>query len=427
MEKAIQAIDIATTATGNKGKTQGKAEGNGESTPFSEVLSPAREQAARPPVEERTGDTGGNPLPGEQTLPEGGAQHAATVEQEVISSLLNHADLEQVAQVEQVVEVAQVEHIELPDGAVLTAEPAANAVLPAALAAIPVAPVEVPVVNGTDTRPAGERDSAVVTGAGVRLPQPAADPDEAVSVVRDVVRNTANRGEAGAAVPSQPLPPTSNGSTGSVTDAVQAAVRAGMQQALAAQVAQDGLQQSLGGNRQAARLLNGIARANPSTENTAASFTPLLNDIANISTPARVAIPVGGAGWGRAVGEQVVWHVAQNIHAANLRLNPQHLGPLEMQVQMEGDKATLAFASQHAAVREALESALPRLREMFAQSGLDIVDVNVSQENAPGRQEQHATVANNNSSDDDLLMASEQAIGPESGSMEASGLVDYYI
>jgi flagellar hook-length control protein FliK len=94
---------------------------------------------------------------------------------------------------------------------------------------------------------------------------------------------------------------------------------------------------------------------------------------------------------------------------------------------MEGDKATLAFASQHAAVRDALESALPRLREMFAQNGLDIVDVNVSQENTPGRQEQQATVANNNPGDDDFLMASEQAIGPESGSVEGTGLVDYYI
>ncbi|NNJ95510.1 MAG: hypothetical protein HKP57_12240 [Halobacteria archaeon] len=422
MEKAIQAINVATTATGNKGNTQEKAAGNGETTPFSEVLSPAREQAVRPPVEERTGDTGGNPLPGEQSLPEGGAQHAASVEHDAISSLLNHADLEQVAQV---VDVAQVEQIEVPEGAVPTAEPAANAVPAAALASIPVAPVEVPVVNGTDTRPAGERDTAVVTGA--RLPQPAMDPDEVASVVRDVVRNTVNRGETGAAVPSQPLPPTGNGSTGTVTDAVQVAVRAGIQQALAAQVAQDGLQQSLGGNRQAARLLNGIARANSSTDNTAVSYTPILNDIANISTTARVAIPVGEAGWGRAVGQQVVWHVSQNIHAASLRLNPQHLGPLEMQVQLEGDKATLAFASQHAAVREALESALPRLREMFAQSGLDIVDVNVSQENAPGRQEQQATAANKNSSDDDLLMASEQAISPESGSMEATGLVDYYI
>jgi hypothetical protein len=426
MEKAIQAIDIATTATGNKGKTQGKDAGNGESTPFSEVLSPAREQVARP-VEEQSGNAGGNHLPGEQALPEAGAQHAVTTENDVVSSLLNHTDLEQVTQGEQVVEVAQVEHIEAPVGDAETAEPVGYTALPAALATLPAAPAEVPVVNGKDTRPAGERNAAAVTGTGVHLPQPAADPDEAVSVVRDAVRNTANRGEAAAAIPSHPLPPASNGPTGTATDAVQAAVRAGVQQALAAQVAQDGLQQSLGGNRQAAHFLNGIATANPSLENTAVSFTPLLNEVANVSTPTRVVIPVGEAGWGRAVGEQVVWHVAQNIHAANLRLNPQHLGPLEMQVQMEGDKATLAFASQHAAVRDALESALPRLREMFAQSGLDIVDVNVSQENAPGRQEQQATVANNNTSDDDLLMASEQAIGPESRSMEATGLVDYYI
>lgn len=426
MEKAIQAIDIAATAMGNKGKTQGKPEGNGETTPFSEVLSPAREQVARP-VAEHSGNTGGNPLPGEQPLPEAGAQHAVTTENEVVSSLLDHADLEQITPVEQVVEVAQVEYIEVPAGDAGTAETVGTVAPPAALAAPSAPPAEVPVASGADTRPAGERDAAVVTGTGVRLPQPAPNVNEAVSVVRDVVRNTANRGEAGAAIPSQPYPPTSNPTTGAATDAAPAAVRAGVQQALAAQVAQDGLQQSLGGNRQAARLLNGIVGANPSMESTAASFTPILSEVANVSSPVRVAIPVGEAGWGRAIGEQVVWHVAQNIHAANLRLNPQHLGPLEMQVQMEGDKATLAFASQHAAVRDALESALPRLREMFAQNGLDIVDVNVSDQHANGRDGQQTAAGPPSFADSEIESGSEQSVMQPYPASPITGLVDYYV
>ena len=95
---------------------------------------------------------------------------------------------------------------------------------------------------------------------------------------------------------------------------------------------------------------------------------------------------------------------------------------------MEGDKATLAFASQHAAVRDALESALPRLREMFAQNGLDIVDVNVSQENAHGRQEQQAAAIGTQAVDgDEIALDADQTNDVLSGNMAPAGLVDYYI
>ena len=93
MEKAIQAINIATTTTANNGNPVAKAGENGETTPFSQVLSPAREQAALP-ADQQSGDPGGNPLPGEQALPEGLVTEAAVPETGVLSSLLEQADAE---------------------------------------------------------------------------------------------------------------------------------------------------------------------------------------------------------------------------------------------------------------------------------------------------------------------------------------------
>jgi len=108
-------------------------------------------------------------------------------------------------------------------------------------------------------------------------------------------------------------------------------------------------------------------------------------------------------------------------------LNPQHLGPLEMQVQMEGDKATLAFTSQHAQVRDALESALPRLREMFAQNGLNIVDVNVSQQQA-GKGEQQTALSTGSEQDaDEATLAADITNSVTNSHAEGVGMVDYYV
>jgi flagellar hook-length control protein FliK len=83
-------------------------------------------------------------------------------------------------------------------------------------------------------------------------------------------------------------------------------------------------------------------------------------------------------GWDRAVGDRVVWMVNQRLQGAEIRLNPPELGPIEVRINMQGDQAQISFSAQHASVREALEAAIPRLRDMFGHAGLDLGDVNVS-------------------------------------------------
>ena len=102
--------------------------------------------------------------------------------------------------------------------------------------------------------------------------------------------------EVATLLPPKTSLPTSGGSTPAVNEVAQAAVRVGVQMALAAQVAQDGLQQSLTGNRQTVRLTGGIATRAAVVETTAASFAPLLNDVGNIATTARVGVPTSAGG-----------------------------------------------------------------------------------------------------------------------------------
>ncbi|WON73611.1 flagellar hook-length control protein FliK [Nitrosospira sp. Is2] len=91
---------------------------------------------------------------------------------------------------------------------------------------------------------------------------------------------------------------------------------------------------------------------------------------------------LGAAGWDNALGQKVLWMVSQQQQVAELNLNPPDLGPLQVVLSIDKDEANATFVSQHADVRQALEAALPRLREMMAESGITLNSATVSHEGA---------------------------------------------
>jgi flagellar hook-length control protein FliK len=100
-----------------------------------------------------------------------------------------------------------------------------------------------------------------------------------------------------------------------------------------------------------------------------------------------IPVPVQQNGWGEALGNRVAWLANQQIQSAELHLNPPQLGPIDVQIRLADSQASIEFGAHHALVRDAIESALPKLREMFAAQGLHLADVNVSHQSfAQGRQ-----------------------------------------
>ena len=73
---------------------------------------------------------------------------------------------------------------------------------------------------------------------------------------------------------------------------------------------------------------------------------------------------------------------------AEIRLNPAHMGPIEVRVVMKDDQASITFSAQHGVVRDAIETSLPRLREMFNNSGMMLADASVSEHSLQERQQQ---------------------------------------
>jgi flagellar hook-length control protein FliK len=121
----------------------------------------------------------------------------------------------------------------------------------------------------------------------------------------------------------------------------------------------------------------------------AAAITPAvetLTRLAEAQSPAArafvvqtgVPVPVGTPQWSQAVGDKVLWLAAQNVSSAEIRLDPPELGPMQVKVSVNQDQASVSFTSPHPAVREALDQQLGRLREMFSEQGLHLLNVDVS-------------------------------------------------
>ncbi len=92
-------------------------------------------------------------------------------------------------------------------------------------------------------------------------------------------------------------------------------------------------------------------------------------------------IPVGQPKWDGEFTQKIVWLTTQQNQVAEIRLNPAHLGPVEIMLSVTNDQGTQAataqFVSSHLAVREAIEAALPKLREMMAENGIELGNVTV--------------------------------------------------
>jgi flagellar hook-length control protein FliK len=93
-----------------------------------------------------------------------------------------------------------------------------------------------------------------------------------------------------------------------------------------------------------------------------------------------VHTPVGGAAWADEIGTRVVMMSESGNHTASLKLSPEHLGPLEINITVRDEKASVWFGAAHADTRAAIETALPRLREMFESQGLSLADAGVFRE-----------------------------------------------
>ena len=137
--------------------------------------------------------------------------------------------------------------------------------------------------------------------------------------------------------------------------------------------------------------------------------------------------------WGDELSNRVMWMVQHDVQTASIKINPPNLGPLEVQVSMNKDHVDVSFNSHHAAVKEALDASMPKLKEMLGSSGLQLGNANVShhsfsghsQYNNQGSGQQYPGGGGHNI--ETTLSDSEEIVSPTVYSWNAgAGAIDFY-
>jgi flagellar hook-length control protein FliK len=132
-----------------------------------------------------------------------------------------------------------------------------------------------------------------------------------------------------------------------------------------------------------------------------------------------IPVPVSSAGWPHAVAAQVHWFVSNDVQSATLRLSPDHLGPVEVHIDVQQSQVNVNFSAANAETRAALEQTVPRLREIFASGGLTLGQTNVQADPRSGSQATALPVR--------TALAHAQTVEPVAiAATHALGLVDEY-
>lgn len=103
-----------------------------------------------------------------------------------------------------------------------------------------------------------------------------------------------------------------------------------------------------------------------------------------------VAEPVSDSRWGEVVAQRVSMMLGRQEQQLQMQLNPPHLGPMEVQLTMGKEQATIVFTSQQASVREALAAATPRLTALLADQGITLSNVQVASDSLNQHNQQQA-------------------------------------
>jgi flagellar hook-length control protein FliK len=92
---------------------------------------------------------------------------------------------------------------------------------------------------------------------------------------------------------------------------------------------------------------------------------------ASVPLPA-AAVDLRTPNWQEAFASRVQWLVGSNASEARITLNPPELGAVDVKVSLVDDKTYVQLTTATVAARDELSHSLPRLRELFAASGLEL-------------------------------------------------------
>ena len=158
------------------------------------------------------------------------------------------------------------------------------------------------------------------------------------------------------------------------------------------------------------------------------STQPPLNKIENNNQI--ISTPIQDKRWAQDFGDRITFFAKADIQVAQINITPAQLGPIQITLNLNGDQASLAFASPHAEVRKAIEDAMPNLREMLSTAGISLGQSNVGAQLPQQQRDSSPQFANGNRSagENAILPADSRSGAPSSGLPihRGRGLVDLF-
>ncbi len=138
------------------------------------------------------------------------------------------------------------------------------------------------------------------------------------------------------------------------------------------------------------------------------------------STTATVATAVGDPGFDEALAAQVSVFARGGLSKAELHLNPADLGPVSVQITMNGDQARVDFGADRAQTRQAIEAGWAELASSLKDAGFTLSGGGVSEQAGRQASEREAVRpsgrAQRSDDTDDTPVASIVAARPRAGS-----------
>lgn len=182
-----------------------------------------------------------------------------------------------------------------------------------------------------------------------------------------------------------------------------------------------------------AELPNALPQANQaindlesSTEQIQAQKLKMNDNVQTAQARLKLDMPPNAVQWNEQISKRVAIMNSEGLQSARIQLDPPELGALEIKIKVQNDQVNVGFTSNHAVVRDALESQAPRLREMMEQEGINLADVNVSEQGqqqgsaGTGADEQFNEDGSANIDSDAEIESQHETVS------ESDSLVDYF-
>ncbi|MDH5539329.1 MAG: flagellar hook-length control protein FliK [Rhizobacter sp.] len=188
------------------------------------------------------------------------------------------------------------------------------------------------------------------------------------------------------------------------------------------------------GTRRTAKVEVASTTAVPATPTLSAPLAALGHaspHAAGVGAPvgASLATPTTSPDFRAALGLQVSMLARNGVQSAELQLNPPEMGPVSIQIVLDGRHAQINFGADMAQTRQLIESGMPELASALRDAGLTLTGGGVSQHGGGKRGD-----AESNSAPDGTQGDPEQDLAPtgagadrrRSGTRIAAGGIDTY-